>query len=90
MVLTGAGFALFQTPNNRVLISSVPRERSGQGSGMISTSRLLGQTMGAAVVALVFGALQGSGVGTAAAAAVLCGAALTGVATVLSLARLRG
>ena len=90
MVITGAGFALFQTPNNRVLISSVPRERSGQGSGMISTSRLLGQTMGAAVVALVFGAMQSRGVGTAAEVAVLCGAALTGVATVLSLARLKG
>ncbi len=86
----GAGFALFQTPNNRVLISSVPRERSGQGSGMISTSRLLGQTMGAAVVALVFGALQARGVGAAAEVAVLCGAALTAVATVLSFARIKG
>ena len=90
MALTGAGFALFQTPNNRVLISSVPRERSGQGSGMISTSRLLGQTMGAAVVALVFSTLQARGVGTAAMAAVATGAGLTGVATLLSLARLRG
>ncbi len=90
MVLTGAGFALFQTPNNRVLISSVPRERSGAGSGMISTSRLLGQTMGAATVALVFAQLQSAGVGHAASMAVLVGAAITGVATCLSLARLRG
>jgi DHA2 family multidrug resistance protein-like MFS transporter len=89
MALTGAGFALFQTPNNRVLISSVPRERSGQGSGMISTSRLLGQTMGAAVVALVFGMLQARGVGTAATVAVATGAGLTALATLLSLARLR-
>ena len=90
MVLTGAGFALFQTPNNRQLIMSVPRERSGAGSGMISTSRLLGQTMGAALVALVFGAMQAQGVGAAATAAVLMGAGLTAVATVFSLARLRG
>jgi MFS transporter, DHA2 family, multidrug resistance protein len=90
MAITGAGFALFQTPNNRQLISSVPRERSGAGSGMISTSRLLGQTMGAAVVALVFGTLQDQGVGTAATAAVLTGAGLVGVATALSLARLKG
>lgn len=89
MALTGAGFALFQTPNNRVLISSVPRERSGQGSGMISTSRLLGQTMGAAVVALVFSTLQARGVGTAATVAVATGAGLTALATLLSLARLR-
>jgi len=90
MAITGAGFALFQTPNNRVLISSVPRERSGQGSGMISTSRLLGQTMGAAMVALVFSALQVHGVGVAATVAVLVGAGLTAVATALSLARMRG
>ena len=90
MALTGAGFALFQTPNNRQLISAVPRERSGAGSGMISTSRLLGQTMGAALVALVFGAMQARGVAAAATAAVLMGAALTATATMLSLARLRG
>ena len=90
MALTGAGFALFQTPNNRQLISSVPRERSGAGSGMISTSRLLGQTMGAARVAVVFGAMLAQGVGAAAMMAVLVGAGLVGVATVLSLARLRG
>ncbi|MCC6718247.1 MAG: MFS transporter [Acetobacteraceae bacterium] len=90
MVITGAGFALFQTPNNRQLISAVPRERSGAGSGMISTSRLLGQTMGAAVVALVFAALQARGMATAAAASVLVGAGLVGVAAVLSLARLKG
>jgi hypothetical protein len=46
--------------------------------------------MGAAVVALVFGTMQARGVGTAAEVAVMCGAALTAVATVLSLARLRG
>jgi len=90
MVLTGAGFALFQTPNNRLLISSVPRERSGAGSGMISTSRLLGQTMGAAMVALVFGQLQADGVGHAASMAVLVGAGFVALATGLSLARLKG
>lgn len=90
MALTGAGFALFQTPNNRQLISSVPRERSGAGSGMISTSRLLGQTMGAATVALVFGALQARGVGVAAQGAVVVGACFVALATGLSLARLRG
>jgi DHA2 family multidrug resistance protein-like MFS transporter len=89
MALTGAGFALFQTPNNRVLISSVPKERSGAGSGMISTSRLLGQTMGAASVALVFGMYDAAHVGAAATTAVIVGAVLAVVATGLSLSRLR-
>jgi MFS transporter, DHA2 family, multidrug resistance protein len=52
MALAGAGFGLFQTPNNRTMIAAAPRERSGGASGMLGTARLLGQTMGAALVAL--------------------------------------
>jgi MFS transporter, DHA2 family, multidrug resistance protein len=52
MALSGIGFGLFQTPNNRTLIAAAPRERSGGASGMLGTARLLGQTMGAALVAL--------------------------------------
>jgi DHA2 family multidrug resistance protein-like MFS transporter len=52
MALAGAGFGLFQTPNNRTMIAAAPRERSGGASGMLGTARLLGQTVGAALVAL--------------------------------------
>jgi MFS transporter, DHA2 family, multidrug resistance protein len=52
MALAGAGFGLFQTPNNRTMIATAPRERSGGASGMLGTARLLGQTTGAALVAL--------------------------------------
>jgi MFS transporter, DHA2 family, multidrug resistance protein len=52
MALAGAGFGLFQTPNNRTMIAAAPRERSGGASGMLGTARLLGQTIGAALVAL--------------------------------------
>jgi len=51
MALAGAGFGLFQTPNNRTMIAAAPRERSGGASGMLGTARLLGQTLGAALVA---------------------------------------
>lgn len=54
MVLCGAGFALFQSPNNSVLIASSPTSRSGAASGVQATARLLGQTTGAALVALLF------------------------------------
>ncbi|WP_426442627.1 MFS transporter [Bradyrhizobium genosp. P] len=53
MALAGAGFGLFQTPNNRTMIAAAPRERSGGASGMLGTARLLGQTTGAALVALL-------------------------------------
>jgi DHA2 family multidrug resistance protein-like MFS transporter len=55
MALCGVGFGLFQSPNNRAILSSAPRERSGGASGMLGTARLLGQTSGAALVALMFG-----------------------------------
>ena len=55
MALCGLGFGFFQSPNNRALIGSAPRARSGGASGMLGTARLLGQTMGAALVALLFG-----------------------------------
>jgi MFS transporter, DHA2 family, multidrug resistance protein len=35
------------------MIAAVPRERSGGASGMLGTARLLGQTIGAALVALL-------------------------------------
>jgi DHA2 family multidrug resistance protein-like MFS transporter len=55
MALSGAGFGLFQAPNNRTMIAAAPRERSGGASGMLGTARLLGQTIGAALVALLLG-----------------------------------
>jgi len=53
MALAGAGFGMFQSPNNRTMIAAAPRNRSGGASGMLGTARLLGQTTGAALVALL-------------------------------------
>jgi len=61
MVLCGAGFGLFQSPNNHTIISAAPRNRSGGASGMLGTARLLGQTSGAALVALMFNLFPTSG-----------------------------
>jgi DHA2 family multidrug resistance protein-like MFS transporter len=55
MLICGLGFGVFNTPNNRAIIMSAPPVRSGGASGMQATARLLGQTLGAALVALVFG-----------------------------------
>ena len=51
MCLCGAGFGFFQSPNLRTLVMSAPPERSGSASGMVGASRLLGQSVGAALVA---------------------------------------
>jgi DHA2 family multidrug resistance protein-like MFS transporter len=54
LVLCGAGFGFFQSPNLRALMTSAPPQRSGGASGIVATARLLGQTSGAAQVALCF------------------------------------
>jgi len=55
LMLCGMGFGFFQSPNNHMLLSSAPPHRTGSASGMLATARLLGQTTGAALVALLFG-----------------------------------
>lgn len=55
LALCGMGFGLFQTPNNSTMIASAPRQRSGGANGMQGTARLLGQTLGTTLVALIFG-----------------------------------
>ena len=54
MIVCGIGFGLFQTPNNSTIMASAPIQRSGGASGMIGTARLLGQTLEATLVALLF------------------------------------
>ena len=80
MALAGVGFGLFQTPNNRTMIAAAPRERSGGASGMLGTARLLGQTTGAALVALFLARYPAAGTRIALLVAVafaLLGAALS-------------
>ena len=55
LMLCGAGFGFFQTPNNSTLISSAPSHRSGGASGMLGMARLLGQSFGTTLAALLFG-----------------------------------
>jgi len=88
MAIGGFGFGLFQTPNNRTMIGAAPPERSGGASGMLSTTRLLGQTTGAALVGLVLGWMPGAPIeGPKLALTIGCGVAA--VAACVSLLRLR-
>ena len=75
-----------------VLLGSAPRERSGAASGMLATARLLGQTLGSAMVALVFGltnATGPAGVARGAMAAVGLAAGFAAVGAAVSALRLR-
>jgi MFS transporter, DHA2 family, multidrug resistance protein len=48
--LCGLGFGLFQPPNNREMMISSPRELSASTSGVMSTTRTVGQSLGVALV----------------------------------------
>ena len=54
MALCGIGFGFFQAPNLKAIMGSAPPERSGGASGVVATSRLVGQATGAALVAYCF------------------------------------
>lgn len=51
MAVCGIGFGFFQAPNVKAIMASAPPSRSGSASGMVATARLVGQSLGAALVA---------------------------------------
>ena len=61
MGLTGAGFGLFLSPNARLIVGSAPLERAAAAGGLISTNRLIGQTLGATMVAALLALGLGGG-----------------------------
>ncbi|MBI1778986.1 MAG: MFS transporter [Proteobacteria bacterium] len=89
MAVCGLGFALFQSPNNRTIITAAPKERSGGASGMLGTARLLGQTTGTALVAVLFGLWpeEGTTIALLTAAAFALGAAIVSSVRMLDFSR---
>ena len=85
MALAGAGFGLYQSPNNRTMQAAAPKARSGGASGMQSMARLLGQTIGAALTGLLFARLDHLG----AMASVWAAAGFSALGALVSALRLR-
>ena len=78
-VVSGFGFGIFQTPNNRNMLLSAPKPRSGAAGGLQATARLTGQTVGAVLMSLLFALAPAAaapriGLGIAAALALAGGA----------------
>ena len=88
MVLCGAGFGLFQSPNNHIIITSAPAHRSGGASGMLGTARLTGQTLGAMLLAIIFSFFAADG-STGPFVALWLAASFAAVAGICSVLRLR-
>lgn len=84
LALAAAGFGLFFAPNSRLLIGQAPRERAAAAGGLLSTSRLLGQTLAAVTVGILLAG--GTGLGPI---PLYVSCALAAVAALCSLARYR-
>jgi MFS transporter, DHA2 family, multidrug resistance protein len=86
MMMCGFGFRLFGSPNNRAIIASAPRAQRG-GGAIQSAARLLGLTVGAALVALILG-FAGPSRESGPTFAILLAAGFAACAAVLSLLRI--
>ena len=53
MALCGIGIGLFGPPNLRQILGATPKHRTGAVGGLVGTNRLTGQSLGAALAALV-------------------------------------
>lgn len=58
MLVCGAGFGMFQTPNNSAIMGSVPLKNRGTASGTLATMRNIGMVLGVAVSGALFSHAQ--------------------------------
>lgn len=54
LIVLGAGFGLFSSPNTNAIIGSVERRFLGVASATVSTMRLIGQTLSMGIAILIF------------------------------------
>jgi MFS transporter, DHA2 family, multidrug resistance protein len=85
-IIAGAGFGMFQTPNNRILLLSAPKARSGAAGAMQGTARLLGQTLGGISMSIIFATLPLS---TAPNFALVVAGICAAISSMISLSRVR-
>jgi EmrB/QacA subfamily drug resistance transporter len=60
LALIGIGQGLFQSPNTRTIMGAAPMNEQGEASGLLATSRVIGQSTSVAVAGTVFAALGGT------------------------------
>ncbi len=60
LLIIGAGFALFSSPNTNAIMSSIERRQYGLAAGIVSTMRLTGQMAGLALATMLLSVFLGS------------------------------
>ncbi|GHO93194.1 MFS transporter [Reticulibacter mediterranei] len=63
LVFTGAGQAIFQSPNNSALLGAAPKSQQGSASGFLATGRTMGQSLSVALAGAIFAGLGGASAG---------------------------
>lgn len=56
LIVIGAGLGLNTGPVNAVAVAAVPASRSGTASGLLNTARMVGATMGIAILGAIYAA----------------------------------
>lgn len=74
MLVAGLSFGFFQAANGRAILSNSPRIRSGAAGGLQAVTRVFGQSLGGALVAIAFSVAGTDGPMTGVAMAVICAA----------------
>ncbi|HYX63033.1 MAG TPA: MFS transporter, partial [Burkholderiales bacterium] len=59
LCVTGVGLGLNTAPVNSVAVSSAPRAQAGTASGLLNTARMIGATLGVAILGAVFAHFAG-------------------------------
>jgi DHA2 family methylenomycin A resistance protein-like MFS transporter len=59
LLVIGCGLGLNTAPVNAVAVASVPAARSGTASGLVNTARMVGATLGVAVLGAMFATFAG-------------------------------
>ncbi len=64
LMVTGLGQGLFQAPNTRALMGAAPPDKQGVASSLLSTGRVIGQSLSVALAGAIFASLGGAAAGT--------------------------
>jgi len=59
--ITGVGLGLGTAPVNSAAMANAPKERAGTASGLLNTARMVGATLGIAILGAVFAHFAGQG-----------------------------
>jgi EmrB/QacA subfamily drug resistance transporter len=69
LALSGIGQGMFLSPNTSAIMSALPASESGTASGLIATTRVVGQALSVAIAGALFIGLGGAAAGAALVAA---------------------